>query len=387
MMEQIVNATIVLPDGVLTGGVCAFSDGVINYIGTQPREGARTVCDAKGAWLLPGFIDIHCHGGDGYDFMDASPEQMEQIARFHLSHGTTTLVATTMTDRWPAIYGALERFEQLVRSGRQLTLHGVHLEGPWLNPEQCGAQDTSRMDLPNAEKLRELVEQYHFIERISAAPELPGGLELGREGQRAGVIMSAAHTDADFDQILQAADNGYTLMTHLFSGMKMTVRKNSYRTAGAVEGALYDDRLFVEVIADGRHLPPSLLKLVHKCKGAQQVCLITDAMRAAGMPEGSRTRLGSMEEGVDVMVEDSVAKLMDRRAFAGSVATTDRLLRVMHREAGIDMMDVSCMMSGTPARVMGYTDRGAIEEGKRADLVLMDHELQIKRVFLAGAAQ
>ena len=199
--------------------------------------------------------------------------------------------------------------------------------------------------------------------------------------------MSVAHTDADFDQILQAADNGYTLMTHLFSGMKMTVRKNSFRIAGAVEGALYDDRLFVELIADGRHLPPSLLKLVHKCKGPQQICLITDAMRAAGMPEGSRTKLGSMDEGVDVMVEDSVAKLMDRSAFAGSVATTDRLLRVMHREAGIDLVEVSRMLSGTPARVMGYADRGAIEEGKRADLVLLDDQLQVKNVFLAGALQ
>lgn len=386
-MEQIINATIVLPDGILSGGVCAFSDGVIRYVGTQPREDARTVCDAKGAWLLPGFIDIHCHGGNGYDFMDASPEQMEEISRFHLSHGTTTMVATTMTDRWPSIYGALERFGQLARSGRQLTLHGVHLEGPWLNPEQCGAQDTSRMDLPSIEKLRELLTKYPFIERISAAPEIPGGLEVGREGQRAGVIMSAAHTAADFDQIIEAADNGYTLMTHFFSGMKMTVRKNSYRTAGAVEGGLYDDRLFVELIADGRHLPPSLLKLVHKCKGPEQICLITDAMRAAGMPDGSRTKLGSMAEGVDVMVEDDVAKLLDRSAFAGSVATTDRLLRVMHREAGIDLVEVSRMMSGTPAHVMGYTDRGAIEEGKRADLVLLDDQMQVKNVFLAGTVQ
>lgn len=384
MREQIINATIVLPDGILSNGVCGFCDGVIDYVGTQPREDAVTTWDAGGGWLLPGFIDIHCHGGGGYDFMDATPEEMTRISCFHLKHGTTTLVATTMTDRWPNIYGALDRFEQLLKDGQPLTLHGVHLEGPWLNPEQCGAQDVSRMDLPDTGRLRELLERYPFIERISAAPELPGGLELGVAGQKAGIIMSMAHTAADFDQTIEAADNGYTLMTHFFSGMKMTVRKNSYRVAGAVEGGLYDDRLFVELITDGKHMPPSLLKLVHKIKGDDHICLITDAMRAAGLPEGSRTKLGSMAEGVDVMVEDDVAKLMDRSAFAGSVATTDRLLRVMHKGAGIDLVSVSRMLSGTPAKVMGYTDRGTIEIGKRADLVLLDGELNVKTVFLGG---
>lgn len=384
MREQIINASIILPAGVLTGGVCCFENGIIDYVGTQPRRDAHTVCDAGGGWLLPGFIDIHCHGGDGYDFMDAEPEQMEQIARFHLRHGTTTLVATTMTDRWPAIHGALDRFAQLIASGRQLTLHGVHLEGPWLNPAQCGAQDVERMDTPAVYKLQELLERYPFIERISAAPELPGGFELGEYGKKAGLVMSVAHTDADFDQVVQAADSGYTLMTHLYSGMKLTVRKNSYRFAGAVEGALYDDRLFVELIADGRHLPPSLLKLVYKCKGVERVCLVTDAMRAVGMPEGSRTRLGSMEEGLDIIVEDSVAKVLDRSGFAGSVATTDRLLRVMHQDAGVELKDVSRMLSAVPARVMGYEDRGTIETGKRADLVLLDQALQIKKIFLEG---
>lgn len=384
MREQIINAAIVLPDGILSGGVCSFCDGVIDYVGTQPREDAATTWDAEGSWVLPGFIDIHCHGGGGYDFMDATPEEMTRIAEFHLKHGTTTLVATTMTDRWPNICGALDRFEELLKSGTPLTLHGMHLEGPWLNPEQCGAQDVSRMDLPDTERLHDLLKRYPFIERISAAPELPGGLELGAEGQKAGVLMSMAHTAANFDQTIEAADNGYTLMTHFFSGMKMTVRKNSYRVAGAVEGGLYDDRLYVELITDGKHMPPSLLKLVHKVKGDDRICLITDAMRAAGLPEGSHTRLGSMAEGVDVMVEDDVAKLLDRSAFAGSVATTDRLLRVMHKGAGIDLVSVSRMMSGTPAKVMGYTDRGAIETGKRADLVLLDGDLNVKTVFLGG---
>lgn len=387
MRGQIIHANIVLQDGILRDGVCGYCDGIIDYVGREPRMDAEVTVDAKGAWLLPGFIDIHCHGGNGLDFMDATPDEMAEIAKFHLSHGTTTLLATTMSDRWEAVYAVLERFEMLKRQGRLGTLHGVHLEGPWLNPAQCGAQDTEKMDMPDVDRLRKMVEKYPFVERISAAPELSGGMELGRIGREQGLVMSAAHTDADFEQIEEAVENGYTLMTHLYSGMGMTVRKNAYRVAGAVEAGLYDDRLFVEVIADGRHLPATLLKFIYKCKGAERICLITDAMRAAGLADGETSVLGRMNDGVPVIVEDGVAKLMDRQSFAGSVATTDRLLRVMHLEAGIALPQVSRMLSETPAKVMGYTDRGVIEVGKRADLVLLDGDCKIVNVYSGGEVQ
>ena len=381
MRKQIVNANIVLPDGVLAGGVCAFTDGIIDYVGTEPQADAVTVCDAGGDWLLPGFVDIHCHGGDGFDFMDASPDEMRRISRFHLRHGTTTLLATTMTDRMEAIEQALDRFTSLGED--RLTLYGVHLEGPWLNPAQCGAQDTAKMALPDANKLLALVKKYPFIKRVSAAPELPGGMELGEVGKEAGLIMSAAHTDADFDQMTAAVEHGYSLMTHLYSGMTMTTRKNLYRVAGAVEAGLYDDRLTVELIADGKHLPPALLQFAYKCKGPDRICLVTDAMRGAGLAEGTETKLGAMADGMDVIIEDGIAKLSDRSSFAGSVATADRLLRTMCG-AGIDLCAVSRMMSATPARVLGCSDRGSIETGKRADLVLLHKNLQVNTTFLEG---
>ena len=384
MRYQITNVQIVLPDRVIPEGVCCFTDGVIDYVGTQPQPDAHTLLRGNGQWLLPGFVDIHCHGGDGLHFMDATPEQMEQIAPLHMAHGTTTMLATTMTHRWPARYEVLDRFGQLVDSGRLLTLHGVHLEGPWLNPAQCGAQDVQRMELPDPDRLQELLARYPFIERVSAAPELPGGLDLGTQGQQSGLVMSVAHTDADFDTILQAADRGYTLVTHLYSGMSLTHREHAYRIAGGVEGALYDDRLFVELIADGKHLPISLLKLVCKCKGTDRVCLVTDAMRAAGMSDGTLTRLGALADGLDVLVEDGVAKVPDRTGFAGSVATTDRLLRVMHRDAGFPLSQVSQMLSTVPAQVMGYEDRGSIHLGKRADFVLLNSDLQVESVILEG---
>ena len=382
MRKQIVNANIVLPDGVLAGGVCAFTDGIIDYVGTEPQADAVTVCDAGGDWLLPGFVDIHCHGGDGFDFMDASPDEMRRISRFHLRHGTTTLLATTMTDRMEAIEQALDRFTSLGED--RLTLYGVHLEGPWLNPAQCGAQDTAKMALPDANKLLALVKKYPFIKRVSAAPELPGGMELGEVGKEAGLIMSAAHTDADFDQMTAAVERGYSLMTHLYSGMVMTTRKNLYRVAGAVEAGLYDDRLTVELIADGRHLPPALLQFAYKCKSADRICLVTDAMRGAGLPEGTETKLGAMADGMDVIIEDGIAKLADRSSFAGSVATADRLLRTMHLQAGIALAEVSKMLSATPARVLGCSDRGMIEPGKRADLVLLDDKFYVTTTFWEG---
>ena len=387
MPEQIVNGKILLPDGQWLDGTCAFEDGILCYLGAAPLANANTVLDAQGQFILPGFIDLHCHGGNGYDFMDATHRQMEEIARFHLQHGTTTLVATTMTDTWASIYSALERINDLFQTGEPKNIYGVHLEGPWLNPLQCGAQDLQKMSLPDPSLLTALVTRYPFVSRISVAPELPGGFAIGKTGTKLGVVMSVAHTDADCAQVQEAASCGYSLMTHLFSGMKMTYRKDAYRTAGAVEGGLLDDRLFVELIADGKHLPIDLLKLVYKVKGPQKICLVTDAVRGAGLPEGSHFRLGRNTDGVDAIIEDGVAKLPDRSSFAGSVATADRLLQVMHKDCRIPLHFVSQMLSDTPALVMGYQDRGSIALGKRADLVLLDESLQVTNVFLGGKQQ
>ena len=384
MRKAVIHANIVLPDRLIRDGVCCFADGKIDYIGESISGVADEIIDAKGDYLLPGFIDIHCHGGLGLDFTDGTEEDVVNMSKFHLSHGTTTLVATTMTAAWNTLYSALDKFARIFEEGKQLTIHGVHMEGPWFNPAQCGAQDTSTMDLPDPERLKSLTAKYPFIERVSAAPELANGLEFGRVGQELGLVVSAGHTDAVFDEIIAAADNGYTLMTHLFSGMKLTERKNMYRVGGAVEGGLYDDRLYVELIADGKHLPVNLLRMVHKFKGTEKVCLITDATRGAGLPEGTKFYSQKDPSIVAYYIDDGVAKLADGRAFCGSVATTDHLLRVMHRDAGIDLVSVSRMISGVPAKVMGYSDRGAIEVGKRADLVLLGKDLNVNTVIFGG---
>jgi N-acetylglucosamine-6-phosphate deacetylase len=260
----------------------------------------------------------------------------------------------------------------------------VHLEGPWLNPEYCGAQNTKYIRPPSPGELASLKKRFPFIMRVSAAPEIEGGHDLGKIGKELGVVMSMAHTDADFKEAMCAAENGYTLLTHLYSGMKGVTRKNPFRIAGAVEAGLYSDELFVEIIADGRHLPTELLKLIYKCKGADRICLITDAIRAAGMENGACSVIGSKKNGLAVIVEDEVAKLPDRQSFAGSTATTDRLYRTMADAIGKDMVALSKMASLTPARIMGWTDRGEIAEGKRADLIIMNDDLTINKIIFGG---
>lgn len=380
MKTEIIHAKIVTSAEVLCGYVCGIENGKIVYLGKERFSADETV-DGNGGYLIPGFIDLHCHGGNGLEFMDATESEMQAIANFHLSHGTTTMLATTLTASEEETVSAMETFERYKRKTANGTLKGLHLEGPWLNAAQCGAQNVEYMKQPKAETLQKIKAKYPTVLRVGAAPELDGGLEFGCMGKSLGIVMSPAHTDGDFSNIERAKDNGYTLMTHLYSGMKGVTRKNSYRIAGAVEAGLYFDEYFVEIIADGKHLPIELLKFIYKCKGADKICLITDAIRASGMPNGAETKIGSLKQGLPVIVEDDVAKMPDRQGFAGSTATCDRLYRTMAQAIGKDMVALSKMASLTPARVMGWTDLGEIAVGKTADLLIVNECLEIEKII------
>ena len=283
MRTLIKNAKVVTAEDVIKGCV-AYTDGIIDYVGKDEID-ADEIIDAEGGYVVPGFIDIHCHGGNNLEFMDASVEEFGKIAEFHKSHGTTTLYATTLAADENETLEALENFKKYKEQHPDSTLEGVHLEGPWLNPKQCGAQNTSYMKLPNAEQLKALKEKYPFIYKVGAAPELEGGAEFGEMGKKLGIVMSPAHTDGNFLDMEEALKHGYNIMTHLYSGMKGTERVNAYRVAGAVEAGLYFDSYYVEIIADGKHLPLELLKLIYKCKGPDRICMITDAIRAAAIAE------------------------------------------------------------------------------------------------------
>lgn len=387
MKTWIKNADIVTKDRVLAAGWCLIEGGTILQVGqaeTAAPSGVDQVLDARGQYLVPGFIDLHCHGGGGYDFMDADEEEIGKIADYHLQHGTTSMLATTVAAGPEEIRAAMDACQDFLRKNTAGSLCGIHMEGPWLNPLQCGAQNVEHMKTPTPGELTALKEAYPSLLRVSAAPELDGAMDFGEEGKSLGLLMSPAHTDADFTTIGTALEHGYRLMTHHYSGMKGVTRKNAYRIAGAVEAGLYFDECFVEIIADGKHLPEELLKFIYKCKGPDRICLTTDATRAAGFPDGTTSILGSRKNGVQTVIEDGVAKLPDRQSFAGSVATADRLYRTMARAIGRDLPALSRMASLTPATLMGWTDRGEIAAGKRADLVLLNEDLEVQQAFLGG---
>ena len=380
MKTLIKNVNVVTAKEVINNGAVVIEDGLIVKIG---QDTASEVIDGKGAYLIPGFIDLHCHGGIGLDFIDCSVEEMEKLSSFHLSHGTTTMLATTLTARPEITENCLKTIGEYKEKNPDGILIGMHMEGPWFSPAQCGAQDPFNMAKPSKKEIERIKEQYPFVLRASVAPELDGAMEFGRKGSELGVVISVGHTDADFDTVVKASENGYTLMTHFYSGMKGVERVNSYRVAGAVEAGYYLDDMDVEIIADGKHLPYSLLKLIYKIKGADKIALITDATRGCGFPNGTKTFIGPKQDAMEIIIDDDVAKL-GQGSFAGSTATYDRLYRTMADAVGKDFVALSKMASTTPARIMGFKDRGEIAVGKRADLILMSENLEIEKIIYKG---
>ena len=373
-----------IADGAIREGLCLYlEDGLIAEVSERRVACDRTI-DAAGRYVAPGFIDIHTHGGGDADFMDGTPEAFLTAARLHARHGTTTLVPTAASGTAQEMRGMEAAYERaLAQNGRGADMPGLHLEGPYFSMSQRGAQDPKYVRPPDPEEYLSILNGSRHILRWSAAPELPGALEFGRELQRRGILAAIGHTDADYEQVAAAVQAGYSHVTHLYSCMSTVHRRNAFRYAGVVEAAYLLDELTVEVIADGVHLPGPLLQFVYRFKGPDKIALVTDSMRGAGMPDGLSI-LGSRQNGQQVLLEDGVAKLMDRSAFAGSVATTDRLVRTMRNLGGASLTDAVKMATETPARIMGFADRGRLIPGLRADLVLFDESICVSRTLVAG---
>lgn len=383
---KITNGKVITPFKIIPNGTVLLEGGRITAVLEQDVDmaDAETI-DAEGLFVSPGFIDIHVHGGGGHDFMDGEGEGFLKIAELHARYGTTAMVPTTLTSEKEQLIQTLDLYEQACKNNsRGAKFLGLHLEGPYFAMNQRGAQDPRYIRDPDPQEYKEILQRADLIARWSAAPEKKGAMEFGRYLKEKGVLAAIAHSDAVYEEVVEAVENGYSLSTHLYSGMSGVTRKNAFRYAGVIESSLLMDELDVEIIADGVHLPAPLLKLIYKVKGPYKTALITDAMRAAGMPEG-KSVLGNRQSGLEVIVEDNVAKVPDRTAFAGSVATADRLVRNMVNMADVPLIHAILMMSTTPARIMGIADRkGSLIAGKDADIVIFDDNIHIKKTIIAG---
>src|SRR5690554_541688 len=382
------NGKIIFPDRIEENLSIICENGKIVDIlkpeDVVPVEGDEVI-DAKGKYVSSGFIDIHTHGGGGHDFMDGTVEAFLGAAEMHAKHGTTALLPTTLTSTVEELLKMFDTYKEAnIQNSKGAKFLGLHLEGPYFAYNQRGAQDPKYLRNPEPEEYNRIMAYTDDIVRWSLAPELPGALEFAKVLAEKNILTAVAHSDAIYEEVLEAFDAGFTLATHLYSGMSTITRRNAYRYAGVVEASYLIDGMDVEIIADGVHLPKSLLQFVYKFKGSDRIALCTDSMRGAGMPDGESI-LGSLEKGQKVIIEDGVAKLPDRTAFAGSVATTDRLVRTMVEIAEVPLVEAVRMMTLTPARILKIDQqKGSIQQGKDADFVIFDNNIHVSYTIIEG---
>jgi N-acetylglucosamine-6-phosphate deacetylase len=378
------NARILTPYREVEGGLL-IDGGKIERLFEGSAPAADRVMDVKGRYASPGFIDIHSHGGGGFDYLDGTLEAFEGAGGFHMRHGATSITPTFSASSDEELLRALSVLREAKMSATTgPNLIGAHLEGPYFSQEQRGAQDARCLRLPDPAHYLRILGFSQDIVRWSFAPELPGALDLATELKKRGILAAIGHSDATYQEILPAVERGCALVTHLYSGCSLLRRVDAYRRMGVVESAFAIDELSVEVIADGRHLPPELLSLIVKLKPWDKIVLVTDSIRPAGLPEGIH-KSGTLENGQDVIVEGGVAKLPDRSSFAGSLATVDQLVRNMRDLAGVPVIDAVRMITANPARVLGIRGKkGILAPGMDADVCVFDDDIRMKAVIVGG---
>lgn len=396
-MNCYINAKLVMKDRIIPDGFLLENEGVILEAGPMAAipaipfslpPGSLRKIPCGGLFLSPGFIDIHTHGGGNTDYLDGTEAAFINAARAHLRHGTTCLLPTTSCCTDEQLFRHIDIFKKIKKTANYTEAHtipcmyGLHLEGPYFSMEQRGAQNPDYIKNPNPAHYEKILEHAEGnVIRWSVAPELEGALEMGRRLSAKGILMSIGHSNATYDEVLAAVDNGYSHVTHLYSGMSTITRKSGFRILGVIESSYIIDSLTVEIIADGLHLPPELLKHILRGIDNEKICLITDSIRAAGgetdpeFPDNKKHRF---------LIEDGIAKLPDRSAFAGSIATADRLIQVMTQKAGLPLERAIAMLTRIPAGIAGIKKKGSLQAGYDADFILFDENIAIKKVFIGG---
>ncbi|WP_370591307.1 N-acetylglucosamine-6-phosphate deacetylase [Saccharopolyspora montiporae] len=365
------GANVVTPEGVLQHGWVQVRDGLI--AGTGAGAAPESGTDLDGCWLVPGFVDLHCHGGGGDSFTAADPAQARRAVAAHRAHGTTTTLASLVSAPPPELATQVRVLADLVDEG---LLAGVHLEGPFLAARRCGAHDPALLRAPDAGTAQDLLDAGRgTIRMVTLAPELPGALEAVRLLTGSGVLAALGHTDAAHDDVRAAVDAGASVATHLFNGMPPL----HHREPGPVGALLSDERVTAELICDLVHLHPSVVRLAADAAGPERIVLVTDAISAAAAPDGQYL-LGDRP----VTARDGQARLADG-SLAGSTLTMDAAVRNLVRECGATITDAVAAASANPARLLGLDDRiGRIAPGMSADLVVLDRELEVVGVLVGG---
>lgn len=375
-MLKISNAKIT--DGGISNGNIYIDNGKIVAV-TDASLPFDEEIDAEQNYVSPGFIDMHVHGGGGYDVMDGDADSVREVAKMHLTHGTTSIYPTTVASSRELLKKAVANIKAAMDFP---TIRGVHLEGPYFSLAQCGAQSADCIRDIDFNEVEELLES-GVIKRWDFAPERENSEEFAELLKENNVVSAVGHSDAVYDDVLKVYDKGCKLITHLYSATSTITRVGGYRKLGVTECAYLLDDMKAEIIADGSHLPPELLKLIIKLKGTDKISLITDAMRGAGMPDGEYI-LGNKDTGIKCVKENGVAKLPDRTAFAGSVATADMLVRTMYKKADVSLLDAVKMLTRNPAEIMGLNSKGRIKPDFDADLVIFDDDINVKTVIADG---
>ena len=378
MVTRISAKRIVTPKGVIAGFVY-FENEKITYVGTDGTHGFDREIEAGERYVLPGMIETHVHGACGFDFCEADVEGILEAAEHHFRHGATTLFPTVTSSNFERTYKALENVEKAMADPRGGMIAGVHLEGPYLSPAQCGAQDKTLITPPVRGDYEKLVARFgNIIKRWDYAPERDKGGEFCAYLKAHGILPSAGHTDAIYDDMKLARENGCRLITHFYSCTSTITRDKGFRRLGVLEcGYLWDD-MYIEIIADGKHLPPELLQLIFKLKPHDRIVLVSDALKVTG-----ENALTSSVGTTPCIIEDGVCKLLDRSAFAGSIATSDRLLRVAVREGGLPLSDAVQMGATNPATLMRL-HTGALAAGLSADILITDEDFMPQTIFKNG---
>ena len=376
MLTQIINGQILTPQGWLKDGSVLISDGKILEVTNSDLAviGAKVV-DAKGMYIIPGFVAMNVHGGGGHDFRECTEEAFRSAIAAHMKHGATTLFPTLSSSPKESICNAASICEKLMAEKDGPVL-GLHVEGPYLNAKMAG--NLYDVKNPYKEEYVSILESTNCIKRWDASPELPGAHDFARYLRSKGILAAITHTEAEFGDIKEAYAAGFTHAAQFYNAMPGFHKRREYKYEGTVESIYLIDDMTVEVVADGIHVPPTILRLVYKIKGVERTCLITDALACAA--SDSQTAFDPR-----VIIEDGVCKLADRSALAGSIATMDRLIRTMVQKAEIPLEDAVRMASETPARIMGVYDRkGSLQRGKDADIQILDKDLNVRAVWAMG---